>query len=160
MGVNCVPGPAGVGTDTQQRVEGRGRKNQLRRGPVPVVISGKKSVVRQQKRANMSREKDKKVMRVEWKKCDHCTTQQPPLPAPGDEYGSSFFATGPHTDGTRGSFVTLQYRIKLALASLTLILGRARSSLSLWLCSVRRRSLSSDIDCLCGREFIMEAGRG
>lgn len=34
------------------------------------------------------------------------------------------------------------------LASLTLILGLFRSSLSLWLCSVRRRSLSSDMDCL------------
>lgn len=38
------------------------------------------------------------------------------------------------------------------LASLTLILGLFRSSLSLWLCSVNRRSLSSDMDCLCGRE--------
>lgn len=42
----------------------------------------------------------------------------------------------------------------LALASLTFILGLARSSLNRWLCSRRRRSLSSDIDCLCGR-FIM-----
>ena len=32
--------------------------------------------------------------------CFHCTTQQPPLPPPCDAYGSSFFATGPHTDGT------------------------------------------------------------
>ena len=44
----------------------------------------------------------------------------------------------------------------LALASLTLIRGRARSSLSRWLCSVRRRSLSSDMDCLCGREFMVQ----
>lgn len=51
----------------------------------------------------------------------------------------------------------------LALASLTLIRGRARSSLSRWLCSVRRRSLSSDMDCLCGREFMVgfdARGRG
>lgn len=34
------------------------------------------------------------------------------------------------------------------LASLTLILGLFKSSLSLWLCSVKRRSLSSDMDCL------------
>ena len=46
----------------------------------------------------------------------------------------------------------------LALASLTLIRGRARSSLSRWLCSVRRRSLSSDMDCLCGREFMVQDG--
>lgn len=48
------------------------------------------------------------------------------------------------------------------LASLTLILGRARSSLSLVLCSVRRLSLSSAIDCLCGRAgagaIVMEWG--
>lgn len=31
---------------------------------------------------------------------NHCTTQHPPLPPPCDAYGSSFFATGPHTDGT------------------------------------------------------------
>ena len=48
----------------------------------------------------------------------------------------------------------------LALASLTLIRGRARSSLSRWLCSVRRRSLSSDMDCLCGREFMVQDGTG
>lgn len=47
----------------------------------------------------------------------------------------------------------------LALASLTRIRGRARSSLSRWLCSVRRRSLSSDIDCLCGR-FMMKKSVG
>ena len=45
----------------------------------------------------------------------------------------------------------------LLLASLTLILGRARSSLSLWLCSDSLRSLSSDMDCLCGR-FMMYFG--
>ena len=44
----------------------------------------------------------------------------------------------------------------LALASLTRIRGRARSSRSRWLCSVRRRSLSSDIDCLCGRPFMFD----
>lgn len=48
----------------------------------------------------------------------------------------------------------------LALASLTRILGRARSSLSLWLCSVNRLSFNSDIDCLCGREFIVGSARG
>ena len=47
-------------------------------------------------------------------------------------------------------------RAHLALASLTLIRGRARSSLKRWLCSVRRRSLSSDIDCLWGREFMVD----
>ena len=46
----------------------------------------------------------------------------------------------------------------LALASLTRIRGRWRSSFSRWLCSVRRRSLSSDIDCLCGRLFIFAGG--
>lgn len=46
----------------------------------------------------------------------------------------------------------------LALASLTRIRGRERSSLSRWLCSVRRRSLSSDIDWLRGREEFMLAG--
>jgi len=82
--------------------------------------------------------------------------QQPFPPPPCCAYGSSFFATGPHTDGTRGSFVVLQYRIRLALASLTLIRGLAKSSLSRWLCSVRRRSFSSDMDCLCGRPFIFQ----
>ena len=76
---------------------------------------------------------------------------------------------------TKWSVVVLQYRMRLkqkqhgwrrypkgqrswthlALASLTFILGLARSSLSRWLCSRRRRSLSSDIDCLCGR-FIVD----
>ena len=37
--------------------------------------------------------------------------------------------------------------IYLALASLTLIRGRARSSLRRWLCSIRRLNFSSDIDC-------------
>jgi len=36
----------------------------------------------------------------------------------------------------------------LALASETLSLGLARSSLRRWLCSTRRLCLSSDIDCL------------
>jgi hypothetical protein len=43
----------------------------------------------------------------------------------------------------------------LALASLTLTRGLAKSSRSRWLCSVRRRSFSSDIDCLCGRVFMV-----
>jgi len=43
----------------------------------------------------------------------------------------------------------------LALASLTLTLGLAKSSRNRWLCSVKRRSLSSDMDCLCGREFMV-----
>ena len=43
----------------------------------------------------------------------------------------------------------------LALASLTFIRGLARSSLSRWLCSRRRRSFSSDIDCLCGRFIVV-----
>lgn len=38
----------------------------------------------------------------------------------------------------------------LALASLTLALGRSKSSFSRWLCSVSLRSLSSDMLCLCG----------
>jgi len=58
----------------------------------------------------------------------HCTMQQPALFVPCEAYGSSLRATGPHTEGTSGSFVVLQYRIRLALASLTLIRGRARSS--------------------------------
>lgn len=36
----------------------------------------------------------------------------------------------------------------LLLASLTRILGRAKSSFKRWLCSINLRSLSSDIDCL------------
>ena len=46
-------------------------------------------------------------------------------------------------------------RTYLALASLTRTLGRARSSRNRWLCSTKRRSLSSDIDCLCGRELML-----
>lgn len=56
--------------------------------------------------------------------------------------------------------MVLQYRIRLALASLTRILGRARSSLNRWLCSVNRLSFNSDMDCLCGREFIVICMRG
>jgi len=59
---------------------------------------------------------------------DHITTQL--QPDAGGAYGSSPFAKGPQTEGTRVSFVFLQYRIKFALASLTLILGRAISSRS------------------------------
>ena len=44
------------------------------------------------------------------------------------------------------------------LASLTRIRGRARSSLSRWLCSESLRSLSSDMDCFWGR-LLMVAGR-
>lgn len=42
-------------------------------------------------------------------------------------------------------------------ASLTRIRGRWRSSRSRELCSVSRRSLSSDMDCLCGREYMVMA---
>ena len=76
---------------------------------------------------------------------------------------------------TKWSVVVLQYRMRLeekqpgqcrcskgqrsrthlALASLTFILGLARSSLNRWLCSRRRRSFSSDIDCLCGRFIVV-----
>ena len=94
-----MPDLAGVGTRTQ-RVEGRGRKNQLRRGAG--TSSNKWKEIRgatTEASKHESREGQKSnACRIE--KCDHCTTQQPPLPAPGDEYGSSFFATGPHTDGT------------------------------------------------------------
>lgn len=48
----------------------------------------------------------------------------------------------------------------LALASLTRILGRAKSSLNRWLCSVNLLSFSSDIDCLCGREFMVDNVHG
>ena len=48
----------------------------------------------------------------------------------------------------------------LSAASLTRMRGLARSSLSLWLCSVSLRSLSSDMDCLCGREFMVDGGMG
>lgn len=44
------------------------------------------------------------------------------------------------------------------LASLTLILGRERSSLNLVLCSVSRLSLSSAIDCFAGREGTILVG--
>src|SRR5882762_4787453 len=57
---------------------------------------------------------------------------------------------------TRWSFVVLQYRIRLALASLTLMRGRLRSSRRRWLCSSSRRSLSSDMDCF-GRDDMMTA---
>lgn len=40
-------------------------------------------------------------------------------------------------------------------ASETRIRGRSRSSFRRWLCSVKRRSLSSDMDCLCGLTFIV-----
>jgi len=71
-------------------------------------------------------------------------------------YGSSARPTGPQTEGTRWSFVVLQYRIRLALASLTLIRGRARSSLRRWLCSIKRLNFNSDIDCRPPvRELIM-----
>src|SRR6266702_2306618 len=43
--------------------------------------------------------------------------------------------------------------MRLALASLTRMRGRPRSSRSRWLCSRRRRSLSSDMDCF-GRDDI------
>lgn len=75
-------------------------------------------------------------------------------PWAGGAYGSSPRPTGPHTDGTRWSLVDLQYWIKLALASLTRTRGRARSSLRRWLCSINLLSLSSDMDCLWGRELI------
>lgn len=42
---------------------------------------------------------------------------------------------------------TKKKTIYLELASLTLIRGRARSSLRRWLCSIRRLNFSSDIDC-------------
>lgn len=45
------------------------------------------------------------------------------------------------------------------LASLILILGLFKSSLRRWLCSVSLRSLSSDMDCLCGREDMVWGGR-
>lgn len=48
---------------------------------------------------------------------------------------------------TRGSFVVLVYRMRLCAASETRTRGRARSSRRRWMCSVTRRSLSSDIDC-------------
>jgi hypothetical protein len=43
----------------------------------------------------------------------------------------------------------------LALASDTLTLGLSMSSLSRWLCSVNLLSLSYDMDCLCGRAFMV-----
>lgn len=46
----------------------------------------------------------------------------------------------------------------LILASLTFFLGLAKSSLSLALCSVSRRSFSSAIDCLCGLAGIISVG--
>lgn len=46
----------------------------------------------------------------------------------------------------------------LALASLTLIRGRARSSFSRWLCSSNLLNLSSVIDCFGPRELIFVGG--
>ena len=43
----------------------------------------------------------------------------------------------------------------LLLASLTLIRGLARSSLSRWLCSESLRSLSSDMDCFATRPLMV-----
>ena len=48
----------------------------------------------------------------------------------------------------------------LLLASLTLMRGRARSSLSRWLCSESLRSLSSDVDCFEGRLLMVGASAG
>jgi hypothetical protein len=102
------------------------------------------------------------------------TLQHPFLPAAGP-YGSSALSTGPHTDGTRWSFVLLQCRIRLPGArqprppaatawgahledaSLTRMRERPRSSRRRWLCSSRRRSLSSDIDCFA-RELMAGCG--
>lgn len=81
-------------------------------------------------------------------------------PCVGGAYGSSPFPIGPHTDGTRWSLVVLQYRIKLAPASLTRTRGRARSSFNLWLCSITRRSLSSAMDCFAVRAFIVKGVGG
>jgi len=81
-------------------------------------------------------------------------TQQPPEALPCAAYGSSFLLTGPHTDGTRVSFVFLQCRIKLALASLIRMRGRERSSRRRWLCSISRRSFSSDMLCFA-RELMV-----
>ena len=47
----------------------------------------------------------------------------------------------------------------LLLASLTLILGLARSSRSLWLCSESLLSLSSDMDCFGTRLLMVATGR-
>jgi len=73
-------------------------------------------------------------------------------------YGSSCFPNVPHTDGTRGSLVDLQCAIKLPLASLTRFRGLARSSRRRSMCSHKRRYLSSDMDCLWGRELMMMDG--
>ena len=48
--------------------------------------------------------------------------------------------------------------MRLALASLTRMRGRPRSSRNRWLCSRRRRSLSSDMDCF-GRDDIENNGQ-
>jgi hypothetical protein len=54
---------------------------------------------------------------------------------------------------------TLTQHAHLLLASATFILGRFKSSFSRWLCSVSRRSFSSDMDCLCGRAAFIVGGR-
>jgi hypothetical protein len=48
----------------------------------------------------------------------------------------------------------------LLAASLARMRGRVRSSRRRWLCSVSRRSLSSDMLCLCGRALIVSYGAG
>ena len=50
--------------------------------------------------------------------------------------------------------------VHLLLASLTLIRGRAKSSLSRWLCSESLRSLSSDMDCLGTRPLMLATEAG
>lgn len=49
-------------------------------------------------------------------------------------------------------------RTYLVLASLTLTRGRARSSRRRWLCSIRRLSFNSDIDCLPPVRELMAIG--
>lgn len=71
--------------------------------------------------------------------------QQPPLFVGAN--GSSFLSMGPHTEGTKGSFVSLQNAIKLVDASEIVILGISSCSFKFLLYSNNRVSFASEIFC-------------
>lgn len=90
-------------------------------------------------------------------------------PHRGDQVVSSALAVTNQADEAKGTIshssgplaVASPLQIThLELASETRTLGRSKSSRRRWLCSVSLRSFSSDMDCLCGRAFILTERRG
>lgn len=79
-----------------------------------------------------------------WGPCDHRRKQSTYWSASGSQVGIQPADIDAKLAPSKGTYVLL--------ASLTLILGLAKSSLKRELCSVNRRSLSSCIDILCGRD--------